>query len=206
MKESIQNKLEKLGDRYEELAALLSDPEVIGEQTRFRDYSREYAELEPVVQAFAAWRQAQEDLEEARLMLEDADAELRAMAREEIDAAQESSEQLEAQLQLLLLPKDPNDHRNVFLEIRAGTGGDEAAIFAGDLFRMYSRYAEQRGWRVEIVSASEGEHGGFKRSSVGWWGRASTGDSSSNPAPIGYSACRKPNPRGESIPPPVPWR
>jgi peptide chain release factor 1 len=162
MKESIQSKLEKLCDRYEELSALLSEPEVITNQDRFRDYSREYAELEPVVNTFGDWRQAQDDLTEAQAMLEDADPDLREMAREEIDSAREAIEQLEAELQILLLPKDPNDGRNVFLEVRAGTGGDEAAIFAGDLFRMYSRYAEQRGWRVEVISASEGEHGGYK--------------------------------------------
>lgn len=162
MKDSIQTKLEKLSDRYEELAALLSEPDVISDQNRFRDYSREYSELEPVVKAFGDWTQAQEDLAEAQLMLDDADADLREMAKEEIDSAQAQIESLEGELQILLLPKDPNDGRNVFLEIRAGTGGDEAAIFAGDLFRMYSRYAEQRGWRVEVISASEGEHGGYK--------------------------------------------
>ncbi|MBV1786790.1 peptide chain release factor 1 [Marinobacterium sp. D7] len=162
MKDSIQTKLEKLSDRYEELSALLSEPEVISDQSRFRDYSREYAELEPVVKTFGDWRQAQEDLAEARLMLEDSDPELREMAREEIDSAKERIETLEGELQILLLPKDPNDGRNVFLEIRAGTGGDEAAIFSGDLFRMYSRYAEARGWRVEVISANEGEHGGYK--------------------------------------------
>ncbi|TCK05844.1 peptide chain release factor 1 [Marinobacterium mangrovicola] len=162
MKDSIQTKLEKLSDRYEELAALLSEPEVINDQNRFRDYSREYSELEAVVKAFGDWNQAQENLAEAQLMLEDSDPDLREMAKEEIDAAKEQIETLEAELQILLLPKDPNDGRNVFLEVRAGTGGDEAAIFAGDLFRMYSRYAEQHGWRVEVISASEGEHGGYK--------------------------------------------
>ncbi|SEG75958.1 peptide chain release factor 1 [Marinobacterium lutimaris] len=162
MKDSIQTKLEKLSDRYEELAALLSEPEVINDQNRFRDYSREYSEIEPVVQAFGDWNQAQENLAEAQLMLEDSDPDLREMAKEEIDAAKEQIEALEGELEILLLPKDPNDGRNVFLEVRAGTGGDEAAIFAGDLFRMYSRYAEQRGWRVEVISASEGEHGGYK--------------------------------------------
>ncbi|MBR9884116.1 MAG: peptide chain release factor 1 [Oceanospirillales bacterium] len=162
MKDSIQNKLEKLSDRYEELAALLSEPEIISNQNRFRDYSREYSELEPVVKAFGDWRQAQDDLAEAKSMLEDADPDLREMARDEIDSAKTRIETLEAELQILLLPKDPNDGRNVFLEIRAGTGGDEAAIFSGDLFRMYSRYAETRGWRVEVISASEGEHGGYK--------------------------------------------
>ncbi|WP_432696743.1 peptide chain release factor 1 [Marinobacterium sp. YM272] len=162
MKDSIKTKLEKLSERYEELAALLSEPDVISDQNRFRDYSREYSELEPVVKAFGDWNQAQEDLAEAQLMLDDSDPDLREMAKEEIDAAKEQSESLEGELEILLLPKDPNDGRNVFLEIRAGTGGDEAAIFAGDLFRMYSRYAEECGWRVEVISASEGEHGGYK--------------------------------------------
>lgn len=162
MKASIITKLEALCDRHEELAALLSEPEVIADQTRFRDYSREYSDLEEVTKAFNAWRQAGEDLESAQLMLEDDDPDMKAMAQEEIDAAREQIEALEAELQILLLPRDPNDHRSVFLEIRAGTGGDEAAIFSGDLFRMYSRYAEQKGWRVEVISANEGEHGGYK--------------------------------------------
>ncbi|MCP4595169.1 peptide chain release factor 1 [Neptuniibacter sp.] len=162
MKESILNKLEKLSDRYEELAALLSDAEVISDQNKFRDYSMEYSELEPVVQAFAAFNQAQDDLEEAEMMMADSDPDMREMAKEEYPEVKARIEQLEADLQILLLPKDPNDSRNVFLEVRAGTGGDEAAIFAGDLFRMYSRYAEVQGWRVEVVSANEGEHGGYK--------------------------------------------
>lgn len=162
MKESIKLRLELLVDRFEELAALLSDAGVISDQKKFRDYSVEYSELEPVVEAFKRWQQAVEDQETANLMLQEDDPELREMAKEELQAARENEERLEAELQILLLPKDPNDHRNVFLEIRAGTGGDEAAIFSGDLFRMYSRYAERCGWRVEIVSASEGEHGGFK--------------------------------------------
>jgi peptide chain release factor 1 len=162
MKASIQHRLESLCERFEELAALLSDADVIADQTRFREYSREYAELEPVAESFSRWQQAVEDQSSAEQMLQEDDAEMREMAREEIDLARERIEELEAELQILLLPKDPNDHRNVFLEVRAGTGGDEAAIFAGDLFRMYSRYAERKGWRVEIISASEGEHGGFK--------------------------------------------
>ena len=162
MKESIKLRLESLSDRFEGLAALLSDADVISDQKKFRDYSVEYSELEPVVEAFSQWQQAREDQETASLMLQEDDAELREMAKEELDVAKETEERLEGELQILLLPKDPNDHRNVFLEIRAGTGGDEAAIFSGDLFRMYSRYAERMGWRVEIVSANEGEHGGFK--------------------------------------------
>lgn len=162
MKESILAKLEKLSDRYEELAALMSDPDVIGDQNLFREYSKEYAELEPVVKSFAAYNEAQSDLEEAELMLKDSDPDMREMAKEELSDAKSRIEALETELQILLLPKDPNDASNVFLEIRAGTGGDEAAIFSGDLFRMYSRYAESQGWRVEVVSANEGEHGGYK--------------------------------------------
>jgi len=162
MKASIQHRLESLCERYEELAALLSDAEVIADQTRFREYSREYAELEPVTQSFARWQQAVEDLASAEQMLQEDDAEIREMAREEMESSRAQIQALEAELQILLLPKDPNDHRNVFLEIRAGTGGDEAAIFSGDLFRMYSRYAERQGWRIEVISASEGEHGGYK--------------------------------------------
>ncbi|MBR9829404.1 MAG: peptide chain release factor 1 [Oceanospirillales bacterium] len=162
MKTSIKHKLEKLCDRHEELSALLSEPDVIADQNRFRDYSREYSDLEAVTTAFAHWQQAQEDLASAEEMLGEEDAEMREMARDEMAAAKLRTSDLEAELQVLLLPRDPNDHRNVFLEVRAGTGGDEAAIFSGDLFRMYSRYAEQNGWRVEVVSANEGEHGGYK--------------------------------------------
>lgn len=162
MKISIQNRLDNLADRFEELSALLSEASVITDQNKFRSYSVEYSELEPVVVKFKQWQGAQSDLEEAKVMASDADPDLREMAQEEIETAQERIQQYESELQLLLLPKDPNDNRNVFLEVRAGTGGDEAAIFAGDLFRMYSRYAEVKGWRVEVISASEGEHGGFK--------------------------------------------
>lgn len=162
MKASIQHRLESLCERYEELSALLSDAEVIADQTRFREYSREYSELESVTQSFARWQQAVEDLASAEQMLQEDDAEIREMAREEMESARAQIQTLEAELQILLLPKDSNDHRNVFLEIRAGTGGDEAAIFSGDLFRMYSRYAERQGWRIEVISASEGEHGGYK--------------------------------------------
>lgn len=162
MKASIQHRLESLCERYEELAALLSDAEVIADQSRFRGYSREYAELEPVAQSFSCWQQAQDDQASAEQMLSEDDADMREMAREEIESTRERIDTLEAELQILLLPKDPDDGRNVFLEIRAGTGGDEAAIFSGDLFRMYSRYAERKGWRVEVISASEGEHGGYK--------------------------------------------
>ncbi len=162
MKESVIRKLENLVERFDEVQALLGDPEVIGNQEKFRNLSKEFSQLEDVVAGFNAYQQAQENLASAQEMLEEDDAEMREMAQEEIKEAKEQLENLESELQILLLPKDPNDDHNCFLEIRAGAGGDEAAIFAGDLFRMYSRYAESRGWRVEVVSANEGEHGGFK--------------------------------------------
>ncbi|MFD2642395.1 peptide chain release factor 1 [Pseudomonas japonica] len=162
MKASLLNKLDILQDRFEELTALLGDAEVISDQTRFRAYSREYAEVEPVAAGYMQWRKLQDDLEGAQALLKDSDPDLREMAVEEVREAKEQLQELEKQLQRMLLPKDPNDGRNVFLEIRAGTGGDEAAIFSGDLFRMYSRYAERRGWRLEILSENEGEHGGYK--------------------------------------------
>ncbi|MFT5720921.1 MAG: peptide chain release factor 1 [Motiliproteus sp.] len=160
MKASIQNKLDILKDRYEELAALLSDAEVINDQDRFREFSREYAELEAVVEGYCRYLQVQDELADAREMLDD--PEMKEMAEEEIQAGQQRREQLEAELQRLLLPKDPNDGSNTFLEVRAGTGGDEAAIFAGDLFRMYARYAERQGWKIEIISENGGDHGGYK--------------------------------------------
>ncbi|WP_374288680.1 peptide chain release factor 1 [Pseudomonas fluvialis] len=162
MKPSLLNKLATLQDRFEELTALLGDSEVIANQPQFRAYSREYAEVEPVVQAYRQLCKVQDDLAGAQALLKDSDPDLRVMAEEEVEQAKASLEELEDRLQRMLLPRDPNDGRNVYLEIRAGTGGDEAAIFSGDLFRMYSRYAERQGWRVEILSASEGEHGGFK--------------------------------------------
>jgi len=162
MKQSVLHKLDQLLDRHEELAALLGDAETIGNQEKFRAFSREFAEIEPVVKCYGDYRQVQEDIATARDMLGEADPELRALAEDELAQGRARLEALQAQLQTLLLPRDPNDSRNVFLEVRAGTGGDEAAIFAGDLFRMYSRYAEKNGWRVEIVSESPGEHGGYK--------------------------------------------
>ncbi|WP_392565326.1 peptide chain release factor 1 [Utexia brackfieldae] len=160
MKPSIIVKLETLKERYEEVQALLSDPSIISDQNRFRALSKEYAQLTDVVKCFSDWKQTQEDIETAQMML--ADPEMSEMAQEELEQAKSAELELANNLQLLLLPKDPNDDRNCFLEIRAGTGGDEAAIFAGDLFRMYSRYAEGKRWRVEVISASDGEHGGYK--------------------------------------------
>lgn len=162
MKESILNKLYNLVDRYEEVAGLLSDPDVIGNQNQFRELSQEYAQLEPVVNCFQQYNSAKEDLAAAEEMLKDDDADVREMAMDEKKEASENIHTLEVELQKLLLPKDPNDESNIFLEIRAGTGGDEAAIFAGDLFRMYSRFAELKRWQVEILNQNLGEHGGYR--------------------------------------------
>lgn len=162
MKPSILAKLDLLKDRFEELQAHLSDAEVITNQDKFRAYSQEYSELEDVVAAYNRYLQIQENMAEAEIMLQDSDPDLREMARDEIEAGKDDLEALDVELQKLLLPKDPNDERNVFLEVRAGTGGDEAAIFAGDLFRMYARFAEKKKWKLEIISQNEGEHGGYK--------------------------------------------
>ncbi|WP_110600242.1 peptide chain release factor 1 [Salinicola lusitanus] len=162
MKASLRERLDAFQDRFEELSALLSEPEVIADQPRFRDYSREYAELEPLVGAWLAYRRTEGDIEAADQMRQDSDPEMREMAEEEWRSSRAELEELEEEVKRLLVPKDPDDDSNVFLEVRAGTGGDEAALFAGDLFRMYSRYAERRGWKVEVVSASHGEQGGYK--------------------------------------------
>jgi peptide chain release factor 1 len=162
MKYSIRTKLENLIDRLQELDALLADPSIITNQNKFRDLSKEYAEIQPIVECFQQYRKNLEAIEGAKEMLRDEDVEIRALAEEELVQAQAEDERLEKELQFLLLPKDPDDNRNTFLEVRAGTGGDEAALFAGDLMRMYSRYAEQQGWKMEIISKNEGEQGGFK--------------------------------------------
>lgn len=162
MKSSIREKLENLSERYEEVAALLSDPSIISNQNKFRDLSKEYAELEPVVKCFAQYNLASGDIDEAKELLKDSDPDMREMGKEALAENEARIEPLTVELQKLLLPKDPNDGSNVFLEIRAGTGGDEAAIFSGDLFRMYSRYAEAQGWKLEILSENAGDHGGYK--------------------------------------------
>jgi len=162
MKESIRGKLETTRDRFEELSGLLSDPDVIGNQNRFRDLSREYSRLEPVVSLFTQHERLLADIASAEEMAADADRDIRQMGQEELETLTERREQLQLELQRALIPHDPHDDSNVFLEIRAGTGGDEAAIFAGDLFRMYAKYAERRHWPLEVLSEREGEHGGYK--------------------------------------------
>lgn len=162
MKASILEKLDTLEERYQEVGHLLGDSDIISNQDKFRELSREYAELEPVIECYNQYRKTSESLEEAKSLLKDGDAELREMAKDEIEQNSGVLEGMELELQRLLLPKDPRDNKNIYLEIRAGTGGDEAAIFSGDLFRMYSRYAETQRWKVEIISENAGEHGGYK--------------------------------------------
>ena len=162
MNPSILNKLENLAARYEEVSALLSDPQIIGDQDKFRSLSQEFAQLSPVVGSYQRYRAVLADMESARELTREADADMRRLGLDELERNEAQMEQLERELQTLLLPSDPNDNSNIFLEIRAGTGGDEAALFAGDLFRMYSRYAEERRWEVEVISAHEGEHGGYR--------------------------------------------
>ncbi len=162
MKASIHDRLEQAASRHEEVGLLLSQPDVFSNRDRFRELSREYAQLEPLIRSWKEWLATQEEIREARQMMKEADTDLREMAGEELESANRRLESVEKEIQLLMLPKDPNDDSNIFLEIRAGTGGDEAAIFAGDLFRMYQRYAENRGWTMEVLNHNPGEHGGFK--------------------------------------------
>ncbi|MCG8371872.1 MAG: peptide chain release factor 1 [Proteobacteria bacterium] len=162
MKESIRLKLESVRERYEEIAGLLADPGVIADQDRFRRLSKEYSRVEPVVRSFEKYEGILEDIAAAEEMAADSDADIRQMGQDELEGLEERRERLLLNLQKALIPPDPYDESNVYLEIRAGTGGDEAAIFAGDLFRMYAKYAERERWRIEILSAREGEHGGYK--------------------------------------------
>jgi peptide chain release factor 1 len=160
---SMLSRLHSLKERHEELSVMLSDPEVIGARERFRALSQEYAELEPVARALQEYQACQAQLAGAQALLDDADPDLRELAQADIEELEATQAATEDALKQLLVPRDPDDSLNVFLEVRAGTGGDEAAIFAGDLFRMYSRYAEQQGWEVEVLSANAGEHGGYRR-------------------------------------------
>ena len=162
MKDSIRTKLENTRDRFEEISGLLAEQDVIADQNRFRELSREYARLEPIMGLFRQYETIVDDLGAAEEMANDSDPELRKMGQEEIASLADTRDSLELALQKSLIPPDPHDDSDVFLEIRAGTGGDEAAIFAGDLFRMYSKYAEAMRWPLEIISAREGEHGGYK--------------------------------------------
>ena len=160
MKPSLRGKLEHIAERFEEITALLAEPDTQSKQNLFRDLSREYAQLEPLTEAFRRYSESEDAIASAREML--SDPEMAELAREELALAEQTRDELEPELQLLLIPPDPNDQRNIFLEIRAGTGGAEAALFSGDLHRMYLRYAESQNWQTETISESPGEHGGYK--------------------------------------------
>jgi peptide chain release factor 1 len=162
MKASIQTKLENLGDRFEEIAALLSQPEVQSDQNKFRSLSQEYAQIDPIVTCYSHYKENEETISSAQEMAKDSDPEMREMAKEELLEAEAEKESLQSQLQILLLPKDSNDNRNVFLEVRAGTGGDEASIFSGDLAKMYQRFSEKQGWKTEIINENRSDQGGYK--------------------------------------------
>ena len=162
MIESILTKLGDVSFRYEEIESLLSKPDITSNQEEFIKLSKEYADLSPVVNAFNAFKKAEDDLNEAKVLMKDSDPEIKLMAEMEFEELKQNIDNLENELKRLLLPKDPDDSKDVFLEIRAGTGGDEAALFSGDLYRMYSRLSERNNWKMEIVSVCEGDHGGFK--------------------------------------------
>lgn len=162
MKTSLKLKLEHMLERFQEIGRLLSESSVIADQNQFKALSKEYAQLEPVASCYELYLDALANMASLQEMLGGQDCELAAMAADEIDDANKQLAILDDELQTHLIPKDPDDERNIYLEVRAGTGGDEAAIFAGDLFRMYSRFAETQGWQLELISASHGEHGGFK--------------------------------------------
>ena len=162
LSDSMMSKLGSLTDRFEEVSALLSDAEVMSNREKFTALSKEFSEIEPVVLCYQEATGLNKNLEESKVLLEDDDAEMRQLAELDIQESKEKLTELTQRLQTLLLPKDPNDHSNVFLEIRAGTGGDEAALFSGSLFRMYNKFAENQGWRVEVLNERPGEHGGYK--------------------------------------------
>lgn len=162
MKNSVYQKLEVIAERFEEVQALLSDPETISDQNKFQALSKEFSQLEVINDAFNSYKESVDDFATAEEMLKDDDPDMREMAQEEYKSAKSAVESATDELQILLLPRDPKDDNNCFVEIRAGAGGDEAAIFAGDLYRMYTRYAEKQGWRIELMNANESEQGGFK--------------------------------------------
>ena len=177
MKESLRLRLDQMVDRYEEVTALLSDPSVISDNNKFRELSVEHSDLMDITTLWQNYGRAETDQADAEAMLADAtDPDMKEMLIDEIDSARETITEMEEALNVMMLPKDPNDKVPAFLEIRAGTGGDEAAIFSGDLFRMYQKYAQNQGWTVEVLSANEGEHGGYKEiitrvSGTGVYGR-----------------------------------
>lgn len=162
MKKSLELKLQQMLERFQEVGQLLSEASIIADQNQFKALSKEYAQLEPVASCYESYLEAKDNLSSLQELLNGDDKELASMAEDEVEPAKQQIDELDEQLQWHLIPKDPDDERNIYLEVRAGTGGDEAAIFAGDLYRMYNRYAENQGWQLELISASHGEHGGYK--------------------------------------------
>tara|TARA_Y100001949_G_scaffold172450_1_gene176494 strand:+ start:140 stop:1225 length:1086 start_codon:yes stop_codon:yes gene_type:complete len=162
MIDSILNKLSEVADRFKEIEDLLSQPDITKDQSEYISLNKEYSELSPVVKIYREVLKVQEATKETLALVKDKDDEIRQLAESELEALKTKQSSLETRLKSLLLPKDPDDSKNVFLEIRAGTGGDEAALFSGDLFRMYSRVAERRNWNLEVISVREGDHGGYK--------------------------------------------
>ena len=196
MKDSIRRKLERLAERLEEVSHLLADPGVIADTNKFRELSMEYSRLDPVVTRYRAYLELLSERTSAEEMAEGADNELRELGREELGSLNARLEREEEELAKLLLPKDARDDSNIYLEVRAGTGGDEAAIFAGDLFRMYSRYADEQGWGVEVLSESARRARRLQgRSSAASSARARSRTSSSSPARIACSVCPRPKRR-----------
>ena len=159
---SLQAKLETMQSRLHEISSQMSDPAVISNQNKFQNLSKEYAKLATIVTLYDRYCENKEALVASELLLQESDKELQELAQEEISELNKVQEKIIMDIQIELIPEDPDDHRNIFLEIRAGTGGDEASLFAGDLYRMYARYAESKNWQIEIVNSHEGEHGGFK--------------------------------------------
>lgn len=203
MKPFLRSQLERYAQRLGELDFLLSREDIMSDMAQYRTISREHAEVTQIAGRYARYQQREADLAGAREML--ADPDMAEMAQEEITGAEAELLQLEDELQRLLLPKDPDDARNAFVEIRAGTGGDESALFAGDLTRMYTRYAANVGWKVEVVSENAAELGGYKEIVLRIEGTTYTARSSSNPAATACSACPPPRRRAASTPAPAPW-
>lgn len=203
MKPFLRSQLERYAQRLGELDFLLSREDIMSDMAQYRRISVEHAEVTQVAGRYARYQQREADLAGAREML--ADPDMAEMAQEEITSAEAELLQLEDELQRLLLPKDPDDARNAFVEIRAGTGGDESALFAGDLTRMYTRYAANVGWKVEVVSENAAELGGYKEIVLRIEGDHVYGLSNSNPAATACSACPPPKPRAASTPAPAPW-
>ncbi len=200
---SIRTRLQQAQERHEEIAMLLATQEVMADQNRFRELSVEYSQLEPVVNAWSRWQKAGLSIKEAQALLGSPDADMKELAEEEVASAKELQQELERELNILLLPRDPDDDNNIFLEIRAGTGGDEAALFAGDLFRMYQRYVESKRWQIEVIKTATASTAVSRKSWRVSSGTAHTPGSSSNPAPTACSVSLKPNPRDASTPPPA---